>query len=68
MNMPEHRKYSDQTKLAEIEREIKMRRKVYPGLVLGRKMKQDEAAMLIAIMEDIADDYRERVKYPEGHD
>jgi len=54
--------YSDQTKLAEIERELKMRRRVYPHQVVVRKMKQSEADMLIAIMEAIANDYREKLK------
>ena len=59
------KQFSDQTKLKEIEREIGMRRKVYPGLI-GRKMKQDEANMLIAIMEAIAADYRERIRSAAG--
>jgi len=54
--------YSLETKLAEIEYEIKMRRRVYPNRVLTRRMKQGEADMRIDIMESIARDYENAIE------
>jgi hypothetical protein len=48
----------DTVKLKEIEREIKMRLRVYPGLVSGRKMTKEAADLSIAVMRAIANDYR----------
>jgi hypothetical protein len=50
--------YSFETKLAEVEYEIKMRHQVYPGSVKMGRMKEGQAEMKIAIMEAIAEDYR----------
>lgn len=44
-------------KLEAIEREILMRRKTYPGLVIKGKMRRAVADREIAIMEAIAKDY-----------
>ncbi len=41
---------SIQAQISEVEREIAMRLRVYPGLVFRRKMKQGEADMHLAIM------------------
>jgi len=49
--------YTDLDKLSEIERELRYRRRLYPGL----KARGDSAVLLdkqIAIMEAIAEDYR----------
>lgn len=54
--------YSDQAKLAEIEREITMRERVYPRLVAKGAMRAAEAPYLIAIMRAVADDYRARIR------
>ena len=53
--------YSFETKLAEVEYELKMRHQVYPGSVKMGRMKQGQAEMKIAIMEDIAEDYRRAI-------
>jgi hypothetical protein len=47
-----------ETKLACIEREIKMRRRVYPRWVTDGRMTQAKADDEIKTMEAIADDYR----------
>jgi hypothetical protein len=40
------------------EREVKQRRRVYPNLVTGGKMTREFADRQIAMMEEIARDYR----------
>lgn len=45
-------------KLACLQRELKMRRKVYPRWVKDRKMAQAQADAEIAIMTAIVEDYR----------
>ena len=50
--------YTDEDKLEAVEREIKMRRRVYRGLVADGRMTQVQADREIAIMEAIAEDYR----------
>ncbi len=45
-------------KLKSVERELGMRRQVYPRRVAEGKMKQEAADREIAVMEAIADDYR----------
>jgi hypothetical protein len=52
----------DATKLACIEREIKMRRHVYPKRVREGIMPTHMAEREIAIMEAIASDYREKLE------
>ncbi len=39
--------------IAEVEREIAMRHRVYPGLVRSRKMSDREAEELILLMENV---------------
>jgi hypothetical protein len=54
-------KFSMETKLAELERELKMRSKVYPRMSYGQGhtfARPSEAALATDIMEDIAEDYR----------
>lgn len=50
--------YSPAEKLAAIEREMKMRRRVYPRWVADGRMTQAKADAEIAVMEAIAEDYR----------
>lgn len=50
--------WSAQEKLAEIEREIAMRRRVYPRDVQADRMTQAQADRRLAIMEAVAHDYR----------
>lgn len=47
-----------ETKLACLDREIKMRRRVYPRWVQDGRMTQAKADDEIKTMESIADDYR----------
>lgn len=49
---------SAEDKLACVEREVKMRRRVYPRWVENKRMTQAQADREIALMEAIADDYR----------
>jgi hypothetical protein len=46
-------------KLKCVERELGMRKRVYPGLVRRGKMSVTESDYEIKTMESIADDYRE---------
>lgn len=46
----------------EIEREITMRKKVYPGLVVKGKMKPDEANRRIAVMEAVLQTLQEKAE------
>jgi hypothetical protein len=48
-------------KLRCIEREIAMRKAVYPKWVASGRMKQDKADREIAVMESIAADYRQNM-------
>ena len=52
---------SDQAKLKCVERELALRRNVYPKWVAQGKMTQAAAAKEIQIMEDIANDYRGKI-------
>ncbi len=49
-------------KLACIEREIAMRRRVYPKWIASGKLKPEKADREIAVMEAVAADYRIVVK------
>lgn len=51
------RPYSASEKLACIERELRMRRSVYPGWVPIGRMSKERAAQEVRIMEAIAADY-----------
>ena len=50
--------YTDADKLKEIEREIAMRRKVYPNWVAQNRLSYTAAERQHAIMQAIAEDYR----------
>ena len=49
-------------KLKAIEREIAMRRMVYPRRVSEKKMTQRQADYQLSVMEAIRDDYMQRAK------
>ena len=53
--------FSDDEKLRCLEREIALRRKVYPGLISKGNMASKTAFRKIALMEAIAADYRAKV-------
>lgn len=53
--------YSDADKLKCIEREIELRKRVYGRQVLNGRMSKGAAEREIATMEDIANDYRQRM-------
>jgi len=53
---------TDADKLRSLEREIKMRRRVYPRWVEAGRMTQQHADHEIACMETIAEDYRRLVR------
>lgn len=52
-------------KLRSIEREISLRRRVYPRWVAAGRLKQAEADHEIRVMEAIADDYRKHIERDE---
>lgn len=49
--------FSSRDKLQEINRELALRRKLYPGWVASGRLPQSTAAQRIALLEAIADDY-----------
>lgn len=53
---------NDAVKLAEIRREIAMRRRLYPGWVAKGTMHQVTADRQIAIMEAMASDYAAKIE------
>lgn len=52
---------TESDKLACAEREVKMRKRVYPRWVENGRMTEQQAAREIALMEAIAEDYRKIV-------
>ncbi len=58
--MADKNEFTTLEKLMAIEREIRMRRRVYPKWVSIGKMRSEDAVRELAIMEAIAVDYRER--------
>ena len=52
---------SDHAKIKCVERELALRRNVYPKWVAQGKMTQAAAQKEIQIMEDIANDYRGKI-------
>jgi hypothetical protein len=58
-------KMTDTEKLACVEREIAMRRRVYPRRVYNCQLSQEDADREIAFMEAIARDYRARIDGPD---
>jgi hypothetical protein len=53
--------FSDQAKLKCVERELALRRNVYPKWVAQGKMTQAAAEKEIQTLEDIANDYRGKI-------
>lgn len=54
--------YTAAEKLEELERELKMRRRVYPRWIAERRMTAALMNRRIGILEAIAADYREQAK------
>jgi hypothetical protein len=52
----------DHAKLEAVEREIRLRRKVYPRLIAEGKMREASADFQIMVMVAIAEDYRKKVQ------
>lgn len=50
--------YTIEEKLACVEREIKMRNRVYPRWIQEGRMAEEKAKFEIACMESVAADYR----------
>ena len=57
-------RYSDQDKLKCVERELKIRQRVYANRILTRRMSRLQADRELAIMAEIAEDYRARAQLP----
>ncbi|BEV44373.1 hypothetical protein [Afipia carboxidovorans] len=53
-------KFTDDEKAAEAERELRMRKQVYPRRVADGRMTQADADRKIAIMAEIAEDYKSK--------
>jgi len=53
--------YTDAEKLKEIEREITIRRKIYPSWVAQNRLSYAAAEKQLAILQAIAEDYRTSV-------
>lgn len=51
-----------QEKYKEVERELKMRKNVFPRWVLQGRIKQEVADKRIQIMEEILKDYEQKLK------
>lgn len=56
--------FTDQQKREAAEREVKFRKRVYARRVAERRMKQEQADHEIAIMAEIAEDYRAKSELP----
>lgn len=54
--------FTNAEKLACAEREVKMRRRVYPAWVEKGRLSQKEADHQVACMQSIVDDYRAQVE------
>lgn len=52
------KRYSLKSQIAEVEREIAMRRKVYPSRVAARVMSQGEADLQLGLMESVLETLR----------
>jgi hypothetical protein len=53
--------YTDAEKLKEIEREITIRRKIYPSWIAQNRLSYATAEKQLAILQEIAEDYRTSV-------
>lgn len=58
--IPHELKFTAEQKFRCAAREWEMRKRVYPRLVTQGKMTHENADLEIAMMAEIADDYRER--------
>lgn len=58
--------YTAAEKLKEIVRELYLRNKVYPSLIAKNQMTHKAAKHHIAVMEAIAEDYRENANQEKG--
>ena len=58
--------YTNKAKADAARREVEMRRKVYPNWVAAGRMKQAAADLQIAIMEEIAAEYRLKAEHDES--
>lgn len=56
--------FTDTEKREAAEREAKMRRRVYPRWVADKRMTQEAADRQIALMDEIAADYRGKEQLP----
>lgn len=56
--------FTDQQKREAAERELKFRKRVYARRVSEGRMKQEQADREIAIMSEIAEDYRAKSELP----
>lgn len=50
--------------IREVEREITLRRAVYPGLVAKKKLTQTRADRQILVMQSVLDNLRDQVECP----
>lgn len=57
--------FTDAEKIAEIRREIRMRHSVYPKLIKGGKLTEIDAARQILILEEIAQNYADKISYSQ---
>jgi len=58
------RKFTDAEKIAELRKEITMRKRVFPRWVADGRMKQADADRRIAILEEIAAEYDKAGQLP----
>ncbi len=59
---------TNEMKMLAAERELKMRKRVYPAWVRQGRMTQAQADYQIAVMQDIVDDYTRLVELPLAFD
>jgi hypothetical protein len=52
--------YSDREKQVEAEREVRNRERIYPALLGQKKLRRIDAGRQIAIMKEIAADYKKK--------
>jgi hypothetical protein len=64
MKLTTGRWFTDAEKQKCAEREVAMRRRVYPNRVQRNLMLQEQSDKEIAMMQEIADDYRKKQELP----
>ena len=57
-------RFSDQQKYEAAAREVRFRQRVYARRVAAEKMTKEQADREIAVMEEIAQDYRTKSELP----